>query len=267
MTACQLCSKGVHYKIMNYFFLRRGLTAIACFVVSHVHGQWVAPVADDQLATPAYEYAVGLYNQKVKSQALIYNGPEYNESKIPATGHPYFMEDFMENGTINFQGEIYRDIPMLYDVVKDRIIIEHFDQSGIGVRLIPHKDGIKSFSLYDRQFVHLTVSMIPRNMRPGFYDVLYEGKIRAFAKHRKEALENVSQGGVTVNYEPKDQFFLYKDGRYYNVRSKASLLRVLKDEKKTLAPFIRNAGLNFRANKERAIVEVGKHYDNLKQHD
>lgn len=252
---------------MNCWIFRLGLSAVAVFLINNMYGQR-APAAEDLAPAPAFKQAVGLYNQKMKNQALIYNGPEYHEPNVPSSGHPYFMEDFMENGTINYEGEIYTDIPMLYDVSRDRIIIEHFDQSGVGVQLIPHKERILGFLLYDRRFVHLTTEIIGQHMRPGFYDVLYDkGGIRALVKHRKEPLETVSQGGVLVSYEPKDQYFIFRDGQYFSVKAKSGLLRALKDEKKTLTQFMKKNVLSFRQNKERVIVAVVEYYDKLKQHE
>lgn len=233
-----------------------------CFTgLQQLYGQTLSePLAS---SASSYEYTLSLYNRAVKSQSLIYNGPEYNEPNLPTKGHPYFINDFMEEGSVNYEGELYDEIPLLYDLIKDRVIIEHYDQSGRGVQLELHADRIVEFSLYGHRFRRISADST-NNVRSGFYDVLYDGPIKVLAKRRKKVNESVTNDGVELQYKSNDQHLIFYNGSYYYVNGKAGLLKVLKDKKKDLSQYIKKSQVDFGADKEGAIVKVVQYYDSLK---
>ena len=53
------------------------------------------------------------------------------------------------------------------------------------------------------------------------------------------------------------------DGVYYPVSSKRSVLKLFASKKKELKRMIKQSGLNYRENPERAIVVITGYYDEL----
>lgn len=242
--------------------IREGLFFLGCLTSCHVYGQGVLKSTSDSL--PSYENAVSLYNSSTKRQSLLFNGSEYKESDVEAQGHPYFGNEYMEEGSIHYEDELYSHIPMLYDVVKDRIIIEHYDHTGRGVKLILHEERIKSFSLEGHNFIRISNDSLNNSLKPGFYHLLYDGLVKVLAKRRKTVSETLDQRGVETSYEIKDYYLILRDDVYYSLSGRSSILRILKDKKKLLTQFIREARLDFRNSKEDAIVRTVKYYDTLR---
>ena len=68
-------------------------------------------------------------------------------------GHPFFQIANFINGNINLDGMIFRDVPMLYDIVKDQVIIQDFQKV---YKINLPADRIQQFFLLGHLFVRVT---------------------------------------------------------------------------------------------------------------
>jgi len=60
-------------------------------------------------------------------QAPVYNGNEYIEYAYSLQeGHPFFKSSVFTKGDIYFDGMMFLGVPMLYDLIKDQVIIRDF---------------------------------------------------------------------------------------------------------------------------------------------
>src|SRR6476619_7580616 len=95
--------------------------------------------------------AVAFYQQFIDPPTGLYNGSEYVDyaNSIKA-GNPFFMSTNFNPGSIVYDGVLYNNIPLLYDVVKGEIVIK----VGIyKISLINEK--ISGFSLMNNKFVRI----------------------------------------------------------------------------------------------------------------
>ncbi|MCC9167129.1 hypothetical protein [Pontibacter harenae] len=208
--------------------------------------------------------AVNSYREAVGLNAHLYNGPEYVTETISyLEGHQFFKEKIPTSGAVLYDGTWFNNVPMLYDVVIDELAIFH-PGNGILQRLI--KEKVQMFTLQDHLFVFIKSDSISANsvIKPGLHDLLYKGEVQVLAKRDKDIQERATSKGMEGAYEVMDKYYLYKDGAYHQVKSKSSVLKVLRDEKKQLQKFARAQKLKFRRNREEALVQVAAHYDALK---
>src|SRR5687767_14800174 len=63
-------------------------------------------------------YAVDSYYRQLNENLGLNNGREYVDYDINIKGHQYFQTDEFEEGTVVYEGTLYKDIPLLYDIVK-----------------------------------------------------------------------------------------------------------------------------------------------------
>lgn len=227
-------------------------------------------VAHSQKATqadsiPARAFASSLYNRTFRNQSMLYNGNEYVAFDGPARGFRYFLSEYPEEGSITYEGETFKNIPLLYDVVSDEVVIEHYDQSGYGVDLKLHKERVTSFTLLGHYFVHLSAdTMNGASYRSGFYDLLHDGQTKLLARRRKESVDQIDQGILTIHFSETDRYLLRLNGVYYSVKNRHSLLKLLKDQRKELVHYIRKMHFDFTLQRERSLVEIVRYYDKLK---
>lgn len=236
------------------------VAALSCIPVV-LQAQTAQPKTDFlQQATAS---AVKSYQDVIGMQALLYNGSEYKaENKSYLEGHAYFNSKSFEQGTIAYDGVVFTNVPLLYDVVLDEVITVH-PVSGLSQKLVKHK--ISAFNLPNYGFVHLKPEDVDAKvLKPGLYSLLYDGKTKVLLRREKSIQERATAYGMEGKYKGSDKFYIQKDGAFYQVGSKGSALNVFRDEKKQLKKFMREKSINYRANREAALVKIAEHYDSLK---
>ncbi|NDK56759.1 hypothetical protein [Pontibacter fetidus] len=208
-------------------------------------------------AVQRYRIAVGL-------QAHLYTGPEYySPAKHYMTGHQFFNEKLLRKSAVFYDGTWFTDVPLLYDVVLDEVVTIH-QGTGYFQKLIKEKTG--AFVTDGHTFINLTAdSVAGTDMPPGYYDLCYKGSVKVLARRKKEQQERATINGMEGEYLTVDKFYIWKDGIYYPVTRKSTMLKVLQDQKKELNRFARTNNLKFRKNREASIVKLAQLYDTLKK--
>ncbi len=222
-------------------------------------GQIVQP--DTLFVSNAIRQAKKIYTSYIASDAHLFNGIQYRELNLHNydQGFPYFLSDDWSDGSIFYDGQLYEGISMLYDITHDKIIIDH-PYSHFSIELINEKT--KSFSISNHNFIRLVKDSLGTSpIRTGFYELLYDGKVKLYAKRKKEIHEVLEGRIVTLTFENRDQFFVYKNRNYFSVRSKASVLKVFNDRKSSLRKFYHKSNISFHANRDAALVESARFYD------
>jgi hypothetical protein len=206
----------------------------------------------------AQNYSQDLYRDATVESQYLYNGAEYFVYDSGEKEHQFFESEDWEESMLEYDGQFYRSIPLLYDIFKDEVIIDHW--AGLGkVKLQNEK--LSSFSLLNHRFIRLTQES--SGLQTGFYDLLYEGKTQFVARRAKDRQESVSQSGVEVHFYPIQRYYILKDSKYQEVTNKASVLRLMKDHQKEIKKFLRENGIYFRADRESAIAKMTAYYDQL----
>ena len=206
--------------------------------------------------------AASVYFQSLGEQSGIYRGAEYTGFPYKLNnGHQYFETQFPVKGSVYYDGILYNDIPMWYDLVKNQVIVQFIDGFS-EIKL--HNELIDYFSIYDHHFVHLGRDKIGNNvLSEGFYDLVYVGKTQVLVKRSKETLKEVSTGIALTLLKQKNEFYLIKEGVYLPIKSQSSVLNALGSKQKEIQEFLRKSNVKFRKDPENAIVRMVKYYDLL----
>lgn len=216
----------------------------------------------DTSSLPAYKNAVTFYNKTLKEELHLFNGKEDKGYAYQFTeGTPYFLTNKWSKGSLNYNGEIYEDVSLLYDAARDELVYLYFDNAS-AIRLI--KDKVSGFSVMGHHFIHITPdSLHSSSIAPGFYDELYNGNNKLIAKRTKNIQTNIRQSGAEMKVFYKDHYYLRKSDKYYPVNNKRSFLSNLSDKKKELQQYIRQNRLNFKKDIENAMTKTLAYYDQL----
>ncbi len=213
--------------------------------------------ADSSFLKQATQYAVGRYEQAIGGNELLYNGIEHIGYDPRLKVDPYFRSDSLKLGSIHYRDRDFV-LPMLYDLVKDVLIVEH----PAGYRLELRSDQVNSFSLLGHTFVRLPANP-EQAVRAGFYDVLYKGPSQLLARRTKIIRLNPTANGGYGQFEPATTYYLRRKDRYYVVKNRKTLLTALADQKKQLMVYARKQRIRFRPDLETAITTLTKQYDKL----
>jgi len=229
---------------------------LICIASKHVAAQ---NAGDTTLRENALQ-AINTYYRNLGEESPLYNGSEYIEYAYTLQeGHPFFQVAEFMSGNINLEGMIFRDVPMLYDIIKDQLIIQDF-QKVYKINLPAER--VQQFSLLGHLFVRL-IRDSSQQIKTGFYDQLYGGKTSLFAKREKKILEKYSNIQISKVVISENIYYIKKEGVYRTIRNKSSLLSVLKNKKKEVQQYLKTNDIKFKKEPERAMIMAVRYYDQL----
>lgn len=207
--------------------------------------------------------AVANYNTAIGQQSHLYNGPEYEFYDPIIKGNAYVFDNkVFTPGSVRYGAAVYSDIPMLYDLNKDLVVVllyNHFTKFSLLSERVPE------FRLLNHHFIRInTDSTGKAALATGFYDQLYPGrKIGIIVKRAKSIQTNTGTNAVESFFSETKDYYVKKEGNYFSFSGKAGLLDIFKDKKKELRQYIKTNNIDFRENFEQAIVDVATYYDHL----
>src|SRR5690606_34682790 len=123
-------------------------------------------------------------------------------------------------------------------------------------------DLVEYFEVLGHHFINVREDSGWSGLRPGYYDLLYDGDMKLLCKRKKSINEKIENGVVDVSFIERATYHLLRDGEAISVRKKASILKALDDKKKALKQFARANGLGNR-NKEEMLISLIRHYESL----
>jgi len=213
--------------------------------------------ADTLFLAAAKNNQVKLYTEYIGGQTRMNNGSEHRDYLSRNDEHPYFGVDDWSFGTMIYDEEFYENVPLFYDLNRDKVITEH-SINGAKLELISEK--IARFSLAGHTFQRLKRDE-SKIITEGFYDLLYDGKTKVFVKREKSLQQRVESNDIIFNFEQKNRVYVFKDGVYHPVRKKSTLLEVFKDKKPEVRAFLNKSGVKYKRNRENSITRVAEFYD------
>ena len=239
--------------------LRQILLFLSIAPFGSVHSQTY--VADTVFVLSAVKNAREVYTRSLGVGSHLLNGIQYKEYNPhhDDVGHPYFVSDDWVEGTVHYDGDVYEGVAILYDLVREKVVIEH-PYAGIKLELISEK--IKCVDLPGHRFVRIDADTVKNSpIRTGFYDLLYDGRTKFYAKRQKTKKEEIVGMEIKVTFSKNDHLYICKRGQYVPVKSKSSVLDVLEDRKAEVRKYIRKNKIRFRKGREQAISRVVSFYD------
>ena len=204
------------------------------------------------------------YNTAIGQQSRLYNGPEYEAYSPGIRGNAYFQDiDKFTPGTVTYDGLFFKDVPMMYDLNKNVVVILLYNKFSMYTLL---NERLEYFDLLGHHFLNIVSDSLHANsgIDAGFYDELYRGKnVTVLAKYSK-SIQNTSVANTIESYfSSSKSFYLKKDNHYYSIGGQGSLLDILKDKKKELQQYIKTNKIKYKKAPVEAMVNIAGRYDEL----
>jgi hypothetical protein len=203
-----------------------------------------------------------LYDHYTADNAPLYNGNDYIYYTFKMEGLPFFGYSDFSYGWINYNGTKYDSLPLLYDLVRNQVVVLSPDHHST---IVMHNEFIDSFSLSGHTFIALNEDHKQNLYNTGFYDLLYNGQRVQFLERRTKLLNPRIQGTtLTTSFPSKNHFYIHKNGLYYLVTGKKDILSVFGDHLRELKKLMRQNHLKLRRkNFEIAAAKATSFYDQL----
>ncbi len=210
---------------------------------------------------PDLAYTVHLYYTSAGENSHLYTGYEYMTPDHRIKGNPYFLTDILTPANIFYDRTLYQNIPVLYDMERDLVVINRLDQN-FKISLISEK--LDSFLLQNHTFIRVARDSVHGvELVSGFYDRLYGGRSTVLVKRRKVVLDIPEYNSFRVEYREQDVYYVKFAGRYVEVNNKSSVLKLFRTRKSEIKSFLRKNKLKFKSDFEKTLVTASAYYDQL----
>ena len=202
----------------------------------------------------------GTFIDIVTPESSLYNGAEHLDYHPQTIGKPYFQTLDWVNGTIYTNGLIYKNVPMKYDLVKDRLIIRHHN-GFYKIELVSQQ--IDSFSLAGHSFLRLQPNKEALIPKMGFYEVVQTQLINLYIRRENRIVEFIDNRVLARRVEERTQLFADKEGKRYPINNLNSLLDLMPEHKKAVQRHLKKSGIRYRKNKALAAATAVTYYNQL----
>ena len=238
-------------------------TTIATFILLlcavTIHAQ--PPNTDSIGYRDAIAAAKDLYLQYMGKEAPIFNGPVSRPFNYTLSeGSQYFIPIQNPAGKVVYNGLMYTDVPLLFDVLNNKLITRKPSDNQAFEIQTSH---VSHFELDKHRFTYLQTSLA-KNMPAGFYEILYEGKKNSvYEMHTKLLNEELGEKFKKYVIEDNSIFYIKKGGAYYKVEKKKNLYQIYNNHEAEIKSFIKNNQLNVSKNTAAALIEIAGYFETL----
>jgi hypothetical protein len=188
------------------------------------------------------------YEQAFKFQSSLLSGKAYAAYEPVFEEHPYLANDDWFIGAIRYNGSLYQNVPLQFDIQNQKVLLEH-PVSAKQIELV--KEKISSFTLDQRHFISLRDQDVTGlGESHGFYEVLVSGKVMLLCRRTKSLQQKSTAGRIHPIFNEVDKFFLLHDKQIWSVSSKHSASKVFETIDKNAATGVRKKKIRFSGQKE-----------------
>jgi len=217
------------------------------------------PASDSAFYQNALANVFVWYQNIVGVNSPLYKGKEYLDYTFRIEGNQYFQSDLWEKGSVFYDGLLYEDVTMKYDVVNKVLIVDH---AHLPVPISLESKKIDSFSLLGHDFIRLVADTVAQeDLSTDFYDLLYDGKTQFLVNRVKVLNDEIEDRKLRYWFENDDRYYIQKENMFYRVKSKKSVLDVFSDHKKDIRKYLKKNKIKFRQQREEAIHRIVMYYD------
>lgn len=200
------------------------------------------------------------FQNEIKEYAHLYTGKEYFKYESGIKGFPFFETDQMQTGDIFYDENLYTNVPMLYDIVRQAVVINQYQQEA-RIQLLTEK--IKYFVLNGHRFEVISQAEGEADkISKGLFDVAFIGKASVLIK-RIKSIKKGLRAEDPYSFKQEDEYYLKKGRSLYNISDKKAALEVLSDKKDLVRTFIRKNNLKFKKDIEKDLITTAAYYSTL----
>ena len=216
-------------------------------------------LAQDSEQNLSMEVLVDEYMQIVREKSVLYYGSE--QEKYPrSTNHPYFESAEYVKACLSYNQVIYHEVSLRLDLNRDELVV----LSPEGKNIVLFSENVDFAELYNRNVIFFSSDSMQGCPSSGYYFVLHSGKCIVMEKQSRWMMVKLNSFHETEYSFPLSvDYYLYKDGAYYKIKNKKTLLKVLNPYKEEINRFISANQLRFRRNAAELITRAVSEYEKL----
>jgi hypothetical protein len=177
----------------------------------------------------------------------VYNGRAFDGYPADIKGYALVPEDHWAAVSVLYEG-IWYNVTGRYDRHADELVLRNPDSTCL---FIPNRDRIGRFRMEEREFVKLDAAT--GSSLTGYYEMITDGPFAVFIKRGMLLHEDISGPTVERDFVPQDFYYIRKNGKFHQVRTKSNLFDLIPEKKNQVQKELKNQKIKFRQDPEAAI--------------
>jgi hypothetical protein len=234
------------------------LGCCACLLFQAALSQTAA--ADSAFYERVLQTAVRRYRDAAGSNLLLYKGAEYTSFYPNTTGTPFWGSDSLQSGTISYDGIVYPNLPLKYDLVNNDLLLQA--PQNLLLKLAPEK--VDSFRIGNHLFEKLQSDSSRQNAPAGYQERLYSGSSTAWLRQRKQPVRGFLAEDPE-HFAQYDTYYVEQEGRFHIIADEKALLRLFGTQRNAVKKYLRKERLRFKKEPRLTVVAAAAYYDSLKR--
>ncbi|KQC28971.1 hypothetical protein [Flagellimonas eckloniae] len=182
----------------------------------------------------------------------LYQGVLYvKEYRTINENTQFFRSDDFLSGSIDYNGQMYFDLDLKYDVYNDELLLKIIQKAGGGtIKLF--KENIESFEIEGRVFEQIYAESLPT----GFYEVLVKNAFfTLYAKRVKKKFERKDTFIFDEFLDGRSEYVLCYTNKYVLLKSKKSITGLFPEFKNDINEYYRK--VNWRTKTDTDGFHIG----------
>lgn len=183
-----------------------------------------------------------IIDREVNLNHFIVNGRAYYSPYAGAKGHPFFLENSWQKGTVIKGGNQFYDLELKYDIYQDALVYRYNIFSGSVKEVVLKKQDVSSFTIGNTAFINIKQGIYEVNPKlTGYYQLIYMGRAGLLVRKTKSIDVTVTADNPYGEYiaEP-DQICILKDNMLFKLKYRNSLIRILNENKEEVKSFMKD---------------------------
>lgn len=182
----------------------------------------------------------------------LYNGPKYQADAVLYDEGTPFLYSYLQPGSVDYDGKHYTDTELLYDVVKDELVLLHYNGSA-RIQLI--KSRVEAFSLAGKNFINVKADKSNEwGLNEGYYEVIHRGNNLLLKKNLKVLQTSYTSQNGRVDVFDRQKYYLVKNGKANQISGRTSFLSLLGTT--DIDSKLRKSGITYRSNQEEYMKQA-----------
>lgn len=171
--------------------------------------------------------------------------------------HPFFGENKWSTGKISYKGITYQVERIKYDINEDKVILLIENKYGTFIISLIN-NFIDEFYISDNHFIRYNYLPDYKNYS-GYFECLYNKKTKLLVKHY--IIEDYSNNESKKTFNKTKKGFIEKNGVYYKLNGKRSILKALEDQKLSVKKYMSTNSYVFSKYNLKSIINILDFYN------
>jgi hypothetical protein len=237
----------------------KALLAILLFLMCRHEGKSQHQSTDLPVNDVTFHNNFSKFQKSLGENLVLYNGKEHIPYPRTMKGSPYFRGNDFHKGAVFYDGVFYQEIDMQYDLVRDALVTLHANR----VFKFELVSELMDYFLFEgKKFVRLVRTGTGNDeIRNGFYQLLYDGPTKLYAKHKNRISENKSNESTFLEVISTTRYIVKKSDQYYTLQRPRSIYKLFRQQKKEIRKNLKGKKLSLKHNPEEMLAEIARQYD------